>query len=506
MNRRRLEELAERVAALEALAGGTIDATSLDARLSAIEDAIRRLRYDDEDLGEIDDTVRRCRELVGEHVPVGERVAVVSEGDPALLARYDRPIAAFPQGARVGGPDRDFDHGAAAIAHLEAQRVQGTRFLLLPEPARCWMQRYPELAEHLLVRYDVVADEPGAGLLVDVGAARAAGQGQGTLVEVLDRLVAGDRYAPVLDWTGLDLESVTGGRNLFAPPAEADGELPYLDRTIDVVVVEDPAHLEEGLRVASSAVVVVNPDESGRVLVTRVEEVAPNGTVTLDPILLLVATSDPKDPWLARVEESVAEQPAITVVTARDPWARTAEEEEADVAVLAEPGVLPLPGCIEAAAATVTSDEKVGAAAVKLLAADGSLEAAGSIVFADGSVEGVAAGCREVAAPWHEYVRPVCAATGLLAVRSSAAREASKPSGSFVASSASLWEAGYELRYQPDAWAVRVLGPDPEDAAEEAAAEAWARTLRARPDRPVPLDARAWRGLLAQDDVEGSWR
>jgi hypothetical protein len=505
MNRRRLDELAERLAALEAVIGETADAASLDTRLAAIEDAVRRLRYGDEELSEIDDTVRRCRELVGEHVAVGERVAVVSDGDPALLARYDRPVAAFPQGARAGSPDPDFDHGAAAIAHLEAQRVQGTRFLLLPEPARSWMQRYPEFAEHLLTRYDVVADEPGAGLLVDVGAVRAAGRGQGTLLEVLDRLVAGDRYAPVLDWTGLDLESVTGGRNLFAPSAEADGELPYLDRTIDVVVVEDPAHLDEGRRVASAAVVVVNPDQSGRVMVTRVEEVAPSGTLTLDPILLVVAVSDSGDPWLTRVQEAVADQPAITVVAARDPWARTADVE-ADVVVLAEPGVLPLPGCIEAAAATVTSDERVGAAAVKLLAADGSLEAAGSIVFADGSVEGVAAGCHEVAAPWHEYVRPVCAATGLLAVRSSAAREASKPSGSFVASSAGLWEAGYELRYQPDAWAVRALDPDPAGAGEEDGIEAWARTLSARPDRPVPLDTAAWRALLAQDDVQGCWR
>jgi hypothetical protein len=273
-----------------------------------------------------------------------------------------------------------------------------------------------------------------------------------------------------------------------------------------VVVVEDPVHLEEGRRVASGAVVVVSPDDSGRVVVTEVEEVAPDGPMTADPILLVVAAGDPEDPWLARVEEAVADLPAITVVAGRDPVSAILEAET-EVVVLAERGILPLPGCIESASAAVVSGEEVGAAAVKLLAADGSLEAAGSTVFADGSIEGVAAGCREVAAPWHEYVRPVCAAEGLLAVRCSAAREAaSKPADSFVALSAGLWQAGYQVRYQPDAWAVRALDGDSGRAEAAEGIEAWAPTLTARPDRPVPLDTGAWRAVLAQDDVEACWR
>ncbi len=504
MNRRRLEELAERVAALEAVTGGSADAAGLDARLAAIEDAVRRLRYGDEELSEIDDVVRRCGELVSEHVPAGQRVAVVSEGDPALLALDDRHVAAFPQAKRVGNPERDFDHGAAVIAHLEAQRAQGTRFLLLPEPARCWMERYPEFAEHLLGRYEVVADDPGAGLLVDVGETRVAGRAGKLLTEVLDRLVDGDRYAPVLDWTALDLAAEAGSRTVFAAPPDADVELPYLDRTINVVVIEDPARLEESRRVASAAVIVVSPDESGRVVVAEVEEVAPDGPMTADPILLVVAAGDPEDPWLARVEEAVADLPAIRLVAGRD-LGSVAADADTEVVVLAERGVLPLPGCIESASATLASAEGVGAAAVKLLAADGSLEAAGSVVFSDGSIEGVAAGCREVAAPWHEYVRPACAAEGLLAVRSAAAREvASNASGSLVALSAGLWEAGYELRYQPDAWAVRALDRDPEASAANGT-EAWSSTLAVRPDRPTALDSGAWRALLAQDDVRSCW-
>lgn len=505
MNRRRLEELAERMAALEGLAGGTIDATSLDARLSAIEDAIRRLRYDDEDLGEIDDTVRRCRELVGEHVPVGERVAVVSEGDPALLARYDRPIAAFPQGALAGSPDREFGHGAAAIAQLEALRAQDAHFLLVPEPKRSLIERFPELVEHLLIRYQVVADEPGAGLLVDIGTPRASGQAEGPLTEVLDRLVEGDRYAPVLDWTGLELGSVTGGRNVFAAPSEIDGELPYLDRTIEVVVIDDAARREEARRVASGAVLMVNCDKNGRVAVTSVEQVVSDGP-TIDPILFVVAASEPEDPWLGRIDEALAEVPAISLVADQD-LAAVAAEADTEVVVLAERGVLPLPGCIESAAATVAGARDVGAAAVKLFAADGSLESAGSTVFADGSVAGIAAGLREVAAPWHEYVRPVCAARGLLAVRADAAREAApKQAGSLLSLSAGLWQAGYQLRYQPDAWAVRALEPDSDATPVHDGTEVWPGVLANRPAPPPILDSSAWRAILAEDDMEGCWR
>jgi hypothetical protein len=492
-------QIADRLAPPRAGTEGGADLPSLDARLAALEDQVRRLQYGDEDLAEIDDAIRGCRELVGDHVPAGERVALATGGNPALISFDDRSVAAFPP-TRIGSQHQDFDHDAAAIANLEAQRAHGTRFLLLPEPAREWLQRYPGFAEHLLSRYAVVADEAGTGLLVEIGTRRVAQKQQATLAEVLDRVVDGDRYAPVLDWTRLDLQSLTAGRNVFPAPVEVDGELPYLDRTIDVVVLEDPVHLEEGRRVARGAVIMVSPDEDGHVVVTAVHEVVDDGLRAADPIPLVVTATGRKDPWLRRLEDAVAEQPRVKVVAGGDPGA-VAAKADSEVVVLAERGVLPLPGCIEAAVALLTSSAEVGAVAVKLLAADGSLESAGTTVFADGSVEGVAAGFREVAAPWHEYVRPVCAGTGLLAVRPSAAREASGPLGSLLELSVALWGAGYEVRYQPDAWAVRVLDQEAEDAAPQL--PVWDRTLPARPVRPLSLDTTAWRALLAEDDVEG---
>jgi hypothetical protein len=499
-------DLGKRVAALEAvLVDSTSAVASFDGRLAAIEDALRRLRHGDEDVDEHSASRCRCRELLSELVPVGQCVAVLTEDDPAVFAPDGQPVTVFPQHSPTDRPDCGFDHSAAAIAQLEVQRVEGTRFLLLPDPARGWLQRYPEFAEHLTNRYDVVADEPGAGLLVDMDTRRRPQQRQRTLVDVLDRLVDGNRYAAILDWTDLDLGSLVAGRSVFTAPAGNDRALPYIERTIDVVVIEDPARLEEGRRVARGAVVVVRSAENGGVLVSGVEEVQSDDVTALDP-LLLVAATDPGDPWLTHVEEAVVAQPQVTVVASRDPW-RVAATADVNVVLVAERGVLPLPGCIEASSALLASDDRIGGVAAKLLGADGSLEAAGSMVFADGSVENINASCSEMAAPWHEYVRPVCTTTGLLTARPSALRAASIASGSFVAVAAALWRAGYELSYQPDAWAVRALGAANGDrAGGEVASETWAEALPSRPPRPVLLDVRAWRGLLAREEVGSSWR
>jgi hypothetical protein len=476
MRNRRLEELAERVAALEdAIAGGR--SSDLDTRLLAIETALRRLSHGEGELDELGDELRRCTAMLEQRVPDGERVMVAWRGDPAMLALTSRQVVPFPRptGALSEG---DFEHGVSAIAHLEAQRVRGIRFLLIPERARLWLDDLTSFQEHLIGHYELVADEEGVGLLFDVGSPRSEERSSDTVVEVLDRILDGDRYAPVLDWTGFGLTSLIGDRGLFAAPPDTDGELPYLDRSIDVVVVDDPSHLDEGRRVATSAVVLVEPepDQAGGVGVAQVEE-------------------------LSR-EHPIGEE--IPIITGPDSWT-SADAAGSEVVALAEDGVLPLPGCIEVAAATLQQHEGIAAVAVKLLDSDGLLEGAGTMVFADGSAEGIGAGTAEVSAPWHEYVRPVCAGNGLLVAWGSALRETANDGASLVELSGRLRAAGHGLLYQPDAWAVRVH-PTEEAERTQAPGESWTPVLSSRPERPENLDSSTWRWLLAHDDVEESWR
>jgi hypothetical protein len=469
----RLDELAERVAALENAVAGSRE-SDLDMRLLAIETALRRLSHGEGELDALAHVLRSCDSLAKERVPAGEAVLLAWRGDPAMLGLSSRPAIPFPRPTGVF-VERDFMHGASAIANLEAQRAEGLRFLLVPEHARLWLEDLTSFHEHLSARYELIADEEGAGLLFDVGTPRVDEAASPSLVDALDGILDGERYAPVLDWTAFGLGSLAKDRGIFAAPPDTDGELPYLDRSIDVVVVDDPAHIAEARRVATSAVLLAEPDQAGGIQVTGIERMA-SEAATLDEVALI---------------ELGADGPlGIDVV-------------ETEIVAIAEPGVLPLPGCLEIAAGTLERDETVAAVAVKLLDADGLLEGAGFAVFADGSAEGIGAGSADVAAPWHDFVRPVCAGAGLLVVRAAAVRESGEGAASLIDLSGRLRAAGRGLLYQPDAWAVRVR---PDDSSSPTAGEAWSGVLAARPERPDSLDDSVWRWLLVHDDPEDAWR
>jgi hypothetical protein len=474
MKNQRVDELAERVAALEdAIAGGR--SSDLDARLLAIETALRRLSHGEEELEELGDVLASCNELLEERVPAGGPVMVVWRGDPAVLALRSRPIVPFPR--PIGAlADHDFEHGAGPIAHLEAQRARGIRFLLIPDQARLWLEELPSFQEHLSCRYALLADAEGAGLLFEIGERRSEDRSSEGLVETLDRILDGERYAPVLDWTAFGLDSVIKERGIFTPPTDADGELPYLDRSIEVVVVDEPTHLDEGRRVATSAVVLVQPEDEAGVRVTEVQLIG----------------------------DAPETAPEVTLIEMGADWRLRAGEVETPLVAFAEDGIQPLPGCLEAAAATLQHDESAAAVAMKLMDADGLLEAAGLTVFADGSVEGIGAGSAAVSAPWHEYVRPVCGGSGLLVVRATALAEKADET-SLVELSGRLWADGHRVVYQPDAWAVRVTEREGSDGAAEPGGP-WAEVLPSRPERPDALDDSTWRWLLAHDDIEEAWR
>jgi hypothetical protein len=308
---------------------------------------------------------------------------------------------------------------------------------------------------------------------------------------LIDDLGAADRWTPMLDWSAHGLAGELRGWTLFRPVQPDARELPYRDGTVD-----DLERMAEAARVAASAVVRVTTDEAGEAAVVETRRMRPELVTAPAPVLILMAT-DSGDDWLRRLTEAVAERPGVEVRAAAGALA-AAVETDAPTVVVAERGVLPQPGCIEAAERLLALDGRVGGVAVKLLAADGSLEAAGGACFADGSVGGIARGA-EAAAPWHEYVRPVDAAVGLVVLRSEAARQTALAADTgaldLTSISAGVWARGWELRYQPDAVALRVVPP-------AAAGESfWPESLNGRPERPAALGDDFWRRLLARGEV-----
>jgi hypothetical protein len=446
-------------------------------------------------------------------------VLVVARGDTALFDLYGRTATNFPQDDDGVYPGFTPAHGQAAVAHLEALRAKGATHLLVPETSRWWLDHFVPFAEHLDCRYAVVEDRPEVGVLTDLRRRRptTAGWSQ-SLNGLLERIgAAGGSPPAVLDWTDLDLAQRLPGRNLFVPPTPSD-ILPYLDRTIDVVVIDAHRPATEARRVAAGAVVTIARDRTGTHRIVDVEVIAPVLRSATEPAVgVVVGDSVARDPGAPPLEDRQALEEALAgednVECFEAPTGELPPEAlEADIVALVEPGVVPLPGCIVAARTALASDDDLAAVAVKLFAPDGSLEAAGATVFADGSIRGIAGGSHDACGAWHEYVRPVCGGLGLLFLRTAAVQKladqqrfGSVPS---LGWGAALWSAGWRVQYRPEATAVRLVparGPAT-TALDPAERRAWAPALTVRPDLPVALDEQAWRRILADDAVEEAWR
>jgi hypothetical protein len=489
-----LDQYANRVAELEAAGRGAVLA-DVTARLDALEDAQHDNRYGVEDLSGHPEAaaVLAARALVRSHVPRGDQVLVAGEADAAMLDVYGRPAVAFPT---------PLDDELSDIARLEASRLLGARYLLAPRPALDWLDQRPCFADHLLGSYGVVAE--GHGLLVDVGARRpAAGEWPASVSVTIERLFPGSSADPaILDWTAQGLARHLPGRNVFTPPDDSS-TLPYLEGSVEIIVVDDPGRLPEARRVAARAVIALTGGSCPVVQdVDLLDDVAPEPPPTIR--YLVAADSEPS--WQTLFAEDVGD--AVDVVSG--PLEAAELAAGADLIGIVEPGVLPLPGCAAAAVSAMAS-ERAGGVAVKLLAADGTLEAAGETVFADGSFASIASGSAVVSDPWHEYVRDVCGGLGLLYVSAAVLGKLGDQAVTTLEPhpmvwSAAIWRAGLRVRYQPSAVAVRATPPEGSDLLDGAIRAAWAPALAYRPDRPAPLDAPAWRRLLAADDIEGAWR
>jgi len=114
--------------------------------------------------------VRRIADTVRAELPAGARAAIVSKGDEALLTSDGISASHFPctsDGAYVGYHPAD---SAAAIALLEAQRVAGIQFLVVPRTAFWWLEYYTAFRDHLERRYRLLFGQQDTCLIFDLHA------------------------------------------------------------------------------------------------------------------------------------------------------------------------------------------------------------------------------------------------------------------------------------------------------------------------------------------------
>ncbi len=489
--------LGERLAAVETDATASI-LMSVDERMESLEHGIYHLIDRPGGGNAVDQAVAAGRRAVYDNVPIRAAVLVAGKSDPAFAEIPGRRVTNFPQDASGRYPGFALADSQALVAHLEALRCAGNRFLLVPASSQWLLDHYASFGEYLLERYSVMASDPSFGILADLTDRQVpTNRWSSSVSGVIDRLAAGTgRNLAVLDMTHLHIAGRLPGHNVFSSPNH-DGILPYLDSTIDVVVIESDEDLPEATRTAMEAVVRIRPGPGGLPEVRSVELL---GASPKDRrrIAVVVDRQSSTTQWTDRLAEALQEEPAAFLATDSD------EIDRADMVALIDNGVLPLPSCLSVASGLLWSSDRIGAVAVKILGAYGALDAAGTTLFADGSSAGVGEGSFDVAAAWHEYVRETCWGPGLMLYRAEAVRDLlQRPPGPAAQATWSehVWRAGYRVLYQPAAAAVLTLSGT--DARASGATAVWSPHLLGRPQRPSVLDETAWRDLLAAEDVAG---
>jgi len=539
----------------------------LENALSASLDELDAARSSLEDLGEFLEgevapgrqrveywkLVCRIRDLVAQQIPRGARIAVVSKGDPKLLRLGHRAGTHFPQ--QHDGTYAGYHPACslAAIAHLEALRVQGVQYLLVPRTAFWWFDYYARFKQHLDSWYAI-----------------AGGSGEDCVIYRLEAPIRQDaadwkselrrhclqfqevhqRSPYVLDChTSLPLAVSLPDVKVFQPPRPGS-VLPYLDRTIDWVVTEAPPGSDgarEAARVAASALIsVISPkDGEPATLVVESQTDPPRGerlpsVTVIFPCERKVPETDRFMRMLTRAIPAGCELEIMAVEGAtananpgllrgwkeRDSRMRVlrqrsgagfaaacnqaAEEAKGEILVFISEDVLLLSGSLYPALRLFQNLPEAGAVGGRILDADGRLDGAGGLLFRDGSITGFGRGDANVERPVYQYVRKVdFCANGLFATRRRVWKEVQGfdlsrfPDGAYVEVDygLKLQERGWSVYYQPELLGVHTTplmratggGVDRNRAAAARLSERWEKHLVSRPLRPAVLDEACWR-------------
>jgi hypothetical protein len=389
---------------------------------------------------EYEEHTAEIRARAEELIPAEATVLVASKGDDALLALDGARGVHFPSArdGRYAGYHPSGD--TAAIAHLEAMRARGADHLLLPATTLWWLDEYQGLRRHLEERYEPLhEDEHCAIYRLRTGDHRHIPRP----IAVLKRTVASlrmrsGRDPSILDWeTNLGIADQLPELLIFSPPSDG-ATLPYLDGTVDIVVLPagDSARLTEARRVAASAVITVDPsspegagldwlaggssDWGEEAAVTLIL----NGDGALWDATLRAFAETLNDGFAGRlsvvgdasamgrasehaagIEVQSIEVPGDASLSQRARKAAKAADGRVQIFVTAP--AVPLPDWLPSMLALFEGDQDVGVVGTRILSGDGTLQEAGGILSADGSRTRRGSGDHDPDRPAYRCVRRV---------------------------------------------------------------------------------------------------
>ncbi|HYP01720.1 MAG TPA: glycosyltransferase [Pyrinomonadaceae bacterium] len=388
--------------------------------------------------------------------------------------KRDDVAAAYPAQARA-------DCGYSERIALRSSMVGRRTLIVRAYDAQGHVQIFTRLVavgSPKTVLRSVGAGSPnGHGARAGVAASEAAKAGAGAngadasfyrRLEVLvdDFKSRTEREPSILNWhTGLNLAAALPHLAVFSPPtANGHHSLPYLDHSVDIVVVpaSDSRHLAEAHRVAAVAVVQAHGTEAGG---GRQQSDAKNGSrirlvpewkegaITETPLpsaSIIIPVHNKVDYTEKCLEQLLQTLPPnfrgeIIVVddasTDETPaallrWTQTdgrirvlrneqnkgfigscnagAEAAHADVLVFLNNDTLPQPGWLPPLLRVLRERPDAGAVGGKLIYPDGTLQEAGGIVFSDGSGCNFGRNDKSPNAPLYNFLREVDYCSGAL--------------------------------------------------------------------------------------------
>jgi GT2 family glycosyltransferase len=537
---------------------------TLAERMESVEDILESLlRGDKGHVKKIENRrlIGKIREIVWKEVPAGATVLVVSKGDDQLRCLEGRQGWHFPQ-------DRDGNYSGfvpadsgSAIVQLEALRSKGAQYLLIPAPAFWWLDHYSALKRHLDLRYRELLRREDACLIYSLCEPPAAlGHASRALEAVIDEYVTRFGCAPaILDWdTRLGLAEAFPAQVVFSPPEGTGAVLPYLDQTVDIVVLAhvDPVRASEARRVASAAIVESPPREdlgaASRVEWLRQPTAPPlpttsiiipsyNGIALTEACLAALVETLPSDfrGEIIVVDDCSTDdtQPRLAGWAAKEPRLKVLRNSEncgflvtcnngaaaaaGEIIVLLNNDTLPQRGWLEPLLRTFQKQRDAGAVGGKLVYPDGRLQEAGGVVFSDGSAANFGKWDYELDAPLYNYVREVDYVTGALIATP---RNLFNELGGLDTWYRPIYyeetdycfrlrQKGFKVYYQPESVVIHLegvtCGTDTTSGQKrhqvvnrEKFRERWHDVLCFQPPPPAKFDSAAWYGLAVRGNGE----
>ncbi|MQA73277.1 MAG: hypothetical protein GEU88_02810 [Solirubrobacterales bacterium] len=441
--------------------------------------------------------VAEVRARAREAIPSGATVLVAGKGDDALLELDGCSACHFPVAADGSYLGHHPAGDTAVIAQLEALRARGADHLLLPATTLWWLDHYHGLRRHLQDRYvTLLEDDDCAIYRLRAGDRRPAGP-----IATLRRAVAcvrmrSGRDPSILDWrTELGIADQLPEMPVFVPPGE-EPVLPYLDGTVDIVVLAsaDVAQIGEARRVAASAVIRVDPS-SPEEAELEWSAGAPSGWGEDVSVTLIPDADAPWEPTVSAFAETLNDGFAgeLSVIGEAAELGRASEQAAADgvgvrlieapagaslarrartaaeagdprVQVLVTAPAVPLPDWLPPILALFSGDRDAGVVGTRTLSRDGALEEAGGILAADGARRRRGEGEHDPDRPEYGFVRRVdFCSPPLIATRrdlferlAGLDEQRAAPADALVDFSLRAGRSGAPVYYQPQARVVAI--------------------------------------------------